>query len=72
MRHERIKYIAHITKALKGNTFQGVLQDNPEHILDLTICGKMRIKKVSLEIGDLVDVELSPYNLHMGRITWRH
>ena len=36
------------------------------------LCGKMRLGRIVLCAGDEVDVELSEYDLHRGRIVWRH
>lgn len=36
------------------------------------ISGKMRINRIRILPGDEVDVEMSPYNLQLGRITYRH
>ena len=35
------------------------------------ISGKIRIKYIRILLGDRVRVELSPYDLTRGRITWR-
>lgn len=36
-----------------------------------TISGKMRMYKIRILLGDKVKVELSPYDLTRGRITYR-
>jgi translation initiation factor IF-1 len=36
------------------------------------ISGKMRINYIKITPGDRVTVELSPYDLTKGRITYRH
>ncbi|HEX9960141.1 MAG TPA: translation initiation factor IF-1, partial [Pyrinomonadaceae bacterium] len=43
-----------------------------EHIVLATISGKMRKNRIRILIGDRVDVEMSPYDLSRGRITYRH
>ncbi|MCX7022338.1 MAG: translation initiation factor IF-1, partial [bacterium] len=35
------------------------------------ICGKMRMNFVRILPGDRVRVEVTPYDLTKGRITWR-
>lgn len=35
------------------------------------ISGKMRLNKINLQVGDQVRVEVSPYDLTMGRIVSR-
>lgn len=36
------------------------------------ISGKMALHHIKILPGDMVDVELSPYDLTKGRITFRH
>ena len=43
-----------------------------EHIVMAQISGRMRRNRIRILIGDRVDVELSPYDLSKGRITYRH
>ena len=35
------------------------------------LCGKMRMRNIRVLVGDTVTVELSPYDLTKGRITYR-
>jgi len=37
-----------------------------------TISGRMRRNRIRILMGDRVDLELSPYDLTKGRITYRH
>jgi translation initiation factor IF-1 len=67
-----IQQRAIITRVLKGRFYEIALQDTPEHTALVVICGRMRVRRISLEPGDEVSVELSPYDLERGRITWRH
>jgi translation initiation factor IF-1 len=41
------------------------------HIILAYICGKMRMHYIKILPGDKVKVELSPYDLTRGRITYR-
>ena len=41
------------------------------HIIMAHISGKMRMNFIRIYPGDKVTVELSPYDLTRGRITWR-
>ncbi|TNK92180.1 translation initiation factor IF-1 [Mycoplasmopsis pullorum] len=36
------------------------------------ISGKMRVNHIRILPGDSVEVEISPYDLSQGRITYRH
>ena len=42
-----------------------------EHIITCHISGKLRMNYIRILPGDTVNVELSPYDLERGRITWR-
>ena len=61
-----------ITAIHKGGKITAVLQDCNDWEVNCYPCGKMRIKRITLSIGDEVDLELSPYDLHKGRIVWRY
>jgi translation initiation factor IF-1 len=54
------------------NAFFKVQINNSEHIVMATISGKMRKNRIRILMGDRVDVEMSPYDLSKGRITYRH
>jgi translation initiation factor IF-1 len=45
--------------------------DNGHKVLS-TLCGKMRTRYIRVAQGDKVTVELSPYDLKRGRITFRY
>lgn len=46
--------------------------NNTEHIVMAQISGRMRRNRIRILIGDRVDIEMSPYDLTKGRITYRH
>ncbi len=54
------------------NAFFKVQINNSEHIVMATISGRMRRNRIRILMGDRVDVEMSPYDLSKGRITYRH
>lgn len=58
-----------IVAVLAGTMFRVKLENT--HVVLATICGKMRKRFVRLTIGDRVKMEMSPYDLSKGRITWR-
>ena len=41
------------------------------HVILATISGKLRMNYIRILPGDKVTVQLSPYDLTRGRITWR-
>ena len=59
-----------ITTVLPGTMFRVVL-DNKHEVL-AHISGKMRKHFIRILPGDRVLVELSPYDLNRGRITYRY
>ena len=42
------------------------------HTILCTISGKIRMNYIRILPGDKVDVEISPYDLQRGRITYRY
>jgi len=43
-----------------------------EHVIIAHISGKMRMNYIKILPGDKVKVEMSPYDLTKGRITYRY
>jgi len=41
------------------------------HIVEAHVSGKIRMNMIRISLGDTVSVELSPYDLTRGRITYR-
>ena len=65
-----IKVDGVITDTLPNATFK-VKLDNSHEIL-AHISGKMRMHFIKILVGDRVTVEMSPYDLTKGRITYRY
>ncbi|WP_100065959.1 translation initiation factor IF-1 [Miniphocaeibacter massiliensis] len=59
-----------VTDALPNTIFK-VRLDNG-HEITAHISGKLRMHYIRILPGDKVIVELSPYDLTKGRITWRN
>ena len=59
-----------VVKELLPNTMFRVLLGNGHEIL-AHISGKMRLNFIRILPGDTVTVEMSPYDLTKGRITYR-
>lgn len=68
-KEEKIEMMGTVTEALKGTKFRIKLETGHEIIGYLS--GKMRRYYIRLLLGDRVRVELSPYDLDRGRITYR-
>ena len=58
-----------ITEALSNAMFRVELENG--HVITAHISGKMRMHYIKILPGDKVKVELSPYDLTRGRITYR-
>ena len=54
------------------NAFFKVKLDDSEHVVLAQISGKMRKNRIRILVGDRVSVEMSPYDLTRGRITYRY
>jgi translation initiation factor IF-1 len=59
-----------VTQALPNASFRVELESGHEVLAHIS--GKMRIHYITIKPGDKVKVELSPYDLTRGRITYRH
>lgn len=58
-----------VIDALPNTMFKVKLENN--HEIMAHISGKLRMNFIRILPGDTVTVELSPYDLTKGRITWR-
>ena len=58
-----------ILEALPNATFQVELENG--HKILAHVSGKLRMNFIRILPGDKVTVEMSPYDLTKGRITWR-
>lgn len=59
-----------IIEALSNAMFRVELENG--HIITAHISGKMRMHYIRILLGDKVKVEMSPYDLTKGRITYRY
>jgi len=59
-----------ITEALSNAMFRVRLENG--HELIAHISGKMRMHYIKILPGDKVQLEMSPYDLNKGRITFRY
>ncbi len=58
-----------VVEALPNTIFKVKLPNG--HIVTATISGKLRMNYIKILVGDTVTVEVSPYDISKGRITWR-
>ncbi len=69
-KQELIKLDGIIDEALSNAMFRVRLENG--HLIVATISGKMRMNYIRILPGDKVAVEMSPYDLSRGRITYRY
>jgi translation initiation factor IF-1 len=67
---DKIEVEGEITEALPSTMFRVEVEGG--HSVLATISGKMRKHYIRILPGDKVKVELSPYDLTRGRITYRY
>ena len=58
-----------VVEALPNATFKVKLPNG--HLITAHISGKLRMNYIKILVGDTVTVEVSPYDISRGRITWR-
>jgi len=66
---EVIKLTGKVVENLPGTKFHVELENG--HVIVAHMSGKMRKNYIRLVPGDKVDVELTPYDLTKGRISYR-
>ena len=70
VKDEKIEVEGEVVEALPSTMFRVELEGG--HQVLATISGKMRKHYIRILPGDKVKVELSPYDLSRGRITYRY
>lgn len=70
-KEEAIEVMATVLETLPNAMFKVAVDDNNHEVL-AHISGKMRKNFIRILPGDKVLVELSPYDLQRGRITYRY
>ncbi len=58
-----------VTDASPGARFKVKLENG--HVLNAVISGKIRKNNIQILLDDIVEMELSPYDLNLGRIIYR-
>ena len=58
-----------VTESLPNTTFR--VDIGNDHVILAHISGKLRMNFIRILPGDKVTVQISPYDLTRGRITWR-
>jgi translation initiation factor IF-1 len=68
-KEEQIQMSGTVVDTLPNTMFRVELENG--HVVTAHISGKMRKNYIKILTGDSVQVELSPYDLSKGRITFR-
>ena len=69
-KEDLLEFEGMVTELLPNAMFR-VKLDNGHELLAHT-SGKMRKNRIRVLVGDKVNVEMTPYDLTKGRITFRH
>ena len=69
-KEETLEFPGVVVELLPNATFRVKLENGHEIIAHTA--GKMRKFRIRVMVGDKVDVEMTPYDLTKGRITFRH
>ncbi|MEC9485223.1 MAG: translation initiation factor IF-1 [Candidatus Izemoplasma sp.] len=69
-KEEKIEFEGTVVEALPNTEFLVELENG--HKVKAHVSGKIRMYYIRILPGDKVTVEMSPYDLTRGRITYRH
>ena len=67
-KEEKIEIEGKVVEVLKGSDYLVQLENG--FTVKAYVSGKMRVNMIRILPGDTVTIELSPYDLTRGRITW--
>lgn len=67
-KNDKIEVEGKVVEALKGSDYLVELPNG--HTVKAYVSGKMRVNMIRILPGDTVTVQLSPYDLTRGIITW--
>jgi translation initiation factor IF-1 len=69
-KEDTINYKGRVTEILPGQMYRVLLENG--HTVLAYASGRIKKNKIKILMNDSVDVEMSPYDLTKGRITFRH
>lgn len=69
-KEEKLEFEGTIKEALPNAMFRVLIDENSHEVLAY-VSGKMRTRFIRILPGDRVKLEISPYDLTKGRITYR-
>jgi translation initiation factor IF-1 len=68
---EVIKVKGEVIEKLPDSKFRVKLDVQDHPVVLAYLSGKMKMNYIKIDVGDFVDVELSPYDLTKGRVVYR-
>lgn len=68
-KNDTIEVEGKVLEVIPGGDFKVELPNG--HVIEAYVSGKIRMNYIRILPGDTVTVELSPYDLKRGRITYR-
>ena len=69
-KEEMVEFEGVVNEVLPNTTFRVQINDGPE--ITAYASGKIRKHRIRILAGDRVTLEMSPYDLTKGRISFRH
>lgn len=69
-KEDMIRMSGRVEECLPNAMFRVVLEN--DHRITATIGGKLRKNNIRILAGDLVDIEMTPYDLTKGRVVYRN
>lgn len=69
MKETNVEFKGIVLEARAGGLFSVELEGG--HTVIAHLSGKIRQNKIQVSVGDVVRVEMTPYDLDKGRITYR-
>ena len=70
VKEESLEFTGIVQELLPNAMFKVKLENDHEVLAHTS--GKLRKNRIRVLVGDKVDVEMTPYDLTKGRITFRH
>ena len=70
-KEDLLSYKGTVVEILPGQMYRIELEKNGHKLVGYA-SGKIKKNKIKILMNDSVDVEMSPYDLTKGRITFRH
>ncbi len=66
-----IKVKGEVVEKLPDSKYRIKLDVEDHPVILAYLAGKMKMNYIRIDVGDIVDVELSPYDLTKGRVVYR-